>query len=139
MPVCHLMKRIVFILLSLCSIASCDPVKNVLISNQTDKDVKVVIVQNATRQFSLGSGQQTQIELKKSGELANKRFSYGLGKFSKGELNLFNSSIQQIIIVSKNDSCVVEGDGLKDFLPKKRIGVYNSTIELKILNCPPSK
>lgn len=117
-------------------LTSCDPMKSVLISNHTKKNASVQIVQNSNNQLPLGPENQTEITLSSDGDSSEIRIIYGLGIFSKAELVLFNSMITEIHVETDTDTCSVSGDALRRFLPKKRLGMFNNTIEIKIRNCP---
>lgn len=115
---------------------SCDPMKSVLISNQTNSDIRIEIVQDSNNQLALGTHSRTEIELAASGDSSETRLIYGLGVFSKEELKYFNSMVKEINIETDKDSCRISGDDLRPFLPRKRLGIFNNTIEIKIKNCP---
>lgn len=127
----------VFLVLSfsIC-LTSCDPMKSVLISNQTKENVRIQIVQDPNNQLPLGPEAQTEIALAADGDSSETRVIYGLGVFSKEELASFNSMITEIHVETDTDTCSVSGDELRRFLPKKRLGMFNNTIEIKIRNCP---
>ena len=130
------MKRYLLISTLTLLLSSCDPVKNVLISNHTNTDVKVRILQGSTQQLSLGALARNGFALTKSGDGSFTRISYGLGVFSRKELKSFNLTIKQIEIKTVSDECTIIGDELRLYLPKKRLGLFNNIIEVKIKNCP---
>ncbi len=127
----------VFLVLSfsIC-LTSCDPMKSVLISNQTKENVSVLIVQDSGNPLPLGPEAETEITLAADGDSSETRVIYGLGVFSKEELASFNSSITAIQVETDTDTCRVSGKELRPFLPKRRLGMFNNTIEIKIRNCP---
>jgi hypothetical protein len=127
----------VFVLLTgFILLTSCDPMKNILISNQTGENVNVVIIQDTTNQLSLGSETQVKFSLSTSGDSSSRRYIYGFGMFSEEELQSFNDMIKLIQIEGENDTCVIEGDDLLKVLPKKRHRLFKSELEIKIKNCP---
>lgn len=133
-------KRIFFqILIFLTSslfLTSCDPMKNILISNKTGQNVQVSIVQDITNPLSLRADSIVKFKLSNSADSSSTRYIYGIGVFSKEELKSFKSMIKQIYIETESDTCVIKGDNLLEFLPQKRKRLFKNELEIKINNCP---
>lgn len=117
-------------------LTSCDPLKHVIISNETKELVTVQIKQDTTSQLSLGSKSEITYTLASSGDSSEVGFIYGHGMFTKDGLTSFNSMIQKITISSGDKSCEIYGEELKKYLPDKRRGIFNNWLKLKIKNCP---
>mgnify|MGYP000917982239 CR=1 FL=1 len=117
-------------------LTSCDPLKTVLVTNHSDMDVTVKILQDSTSELLLGPQALTEFELTQSEGGSSTRFNYGLGVFSREEVKVFNSTIKQIDIISESGGCTIVGDDLSKYLPKRRLGMYNNVIEIKIKKCP---
>lgn len=43
--------------------------------------------------------------------------------------------IKQIKIETETENCRIEGDKLLQYLPKRRLGIFSNTLEIKVKNC----
>lgn len=64
----------IFLLICPLLLTGCDPMKNVLISNYTGKDVRIQIIQDSTNQLSLGPKTQAEFELMNTGDSSSTRY-----------------------------------------------------------------
>ena len=117
------------------TLTSCDPMKHVIISNHTKKLVTIQIEQDTTNQLSLGRQNEITYTLTSSGDSSEVGFIYGFGMFSKEDLISFNSMIHKITIDTEDEKCVLTGPELEEFLPKRRLGLLNNWLKIKIENC----
>ncbi len=117
-------------------LTSCDPMKAVIISNQTKENVSVLIVQDSDNPLPLGPEARTVFTLAANGDSSKASLLYGFGIFSREELAIFNSTITEIQIETDTDTCRVSGMDLRPFLPKRRLGIFNNFIKIKIRSCP---
>lgn len=117
-------------------LTSCDPMKAVIISNQTKENVSVLIVQDSDNPLPLGPEGKIEITLAADGDKSEASLLYGFGNFSREQLSSFNSTITAIQVETDTDTCRVSGKDLRPFLPKRRLGVFNNSIEIKIRSCP---
>lgn len=116
-------------------ITSCDPAKTITICNLTNQNINITIQQDSTSDFLIGTKENFEYELNKSGKNSILGFYYGFGVFSEKELLEFNSSIRSISIASEVDTCIFQGNDLLNILPKKRLGILNNMIHIKLKNC----
>lgn len=128
--------RIPIIGLSMLTLISCDPMKHIIISNETNELITVQIEQDTTNQLSLGPKSELTYTLTSSGDSSEVGFIYGFGMFTKEELTSFNSMIHKVMISSGDKRCEISGEELKEYLPQKRRGLFNNWLKLKIKNCP---
>lgn len=110
--------------------------KHALISNHTNTDVNIEIHQDSTNQMALGEEARVKFNLEASGNKSQVIFVYGLGVFSTEELSSFNSMIKAIEVETEGDTCKIKGEKLLRYLPRKRQGLFNNKLQIRIENCP---
>jgi|GEM_PF-6586248 len=115
---------------------SCDPVRTILVTNNSKKDISLRIVQDTSYYYNLGQEQVYQGQLSRSGDGSEEFFSYGMGTFLEKDVADIESMIKEIGIQHSEGSCTISGDVLSDYLSIKRKGLLKSTIVLKISKCP---
>ena len=124
------------ILIGSMGIISCDPMRSVQIKNKTGQDVRLKIIQDTTNLLSLDNKSVLELDLKSSGNLSTALFIDKFGNYSKQDLKSFNSMIKELRIETNSDTCIISGDELTNYLPKRRSKLFNNYLNLKIKKCP---
>ncbi len=96
----------------------------------------VEVHQNTENYLAMDKLEVYEFELKKKGWGQLHNYTYGIGTFSNAEVDSFKTMVKGIYLRSENDSCLVEGEALNQFFPKKRKGYFKNILRISIHNCP---
>ncbi len=125
--------RILIIITFLVLTTGCDPTKMILVSNKTKNNIQVKIIQNKNNIMNTGNIDTLKLALNSKLDGSEMIFMYGIGIWSKQELELLNESVFEIQILSNNDTnIIVDKLALKKILPQKSSGLMNNILKINI-------
>lgn len=114
------------------SLVGCDIPGRLIIVNKTKQNVEVNL---SSFPSSLNEMEMSKIELNKENSRA--QFIYGFGGFSEQDFLDLYETLKEVRIISGADTTVVdEKEKLNTMLPKRRTGLFNSVMKIKIKNSP---
>lgn len=120
------------------NLSACDPARVLIIENETETKIEIEIelkeCENRFIQSLNDNNEFKNVTLGTTQREVIKAYYFGLGGWSKEELGALIECTMSISIKEPGKSIrIIEGKELRNMLPKKRIGIFNNVMEIKIL------
>ncbi|WP_187262492.1 hypothetical protein [Pontibacter beigongshangensis] len=124
--------KLLFVLTT-ATLVSCDPAKTLTIKNKMREDITIRVKVKPNSRYFFSESDSAEFSLIAKGMKSEVLIYYGFGFWTKSELTEIHNSIEEVQIISKSDTTnFTSKEELQFILPKRRRGLLNNFLEVKI-------